>query len=117
MFLLLASSAAFAQSEVRVLQAAVVLEAPAGDANVVGTVVAGELLELLDENGSWYLVRRPDYGERPEWRTGWVNQAMVEALDADAARGRRSVSAAPTRPARARTPFSSYPGVETAVTW
>ena len=86
MFLLLVSSSASAQSELRVLRSAVVVEEPAGDANVVGTVVARELLELLDEDGSWYLVRRPENGAAPEWRTGWINGAMVEPLTADSTR-------------------------------
>ena len=58
--LLLVATASSAQSTLRVLRSAVVVAEPAGDASVVGTVVAGEVLELLDERGSWYLVRPPD---------------------------------------------------------
>ena len=80
--LLLASTAASAQSALRVLRSAVVVAEPAGDANVVGTVLTGEVLELLDEQGSWYLVRPPNDGTQREWRTGWINQNLVEGLDA-----------------------------------
>ena len=43
--LLLVSTASSAQSALRVLRSAVVVAEPAGDANVVGTVLAGEVLD------------------------------------------------------------------------
>ena len=122
-FLVLVSAAASAQSTtLRVLRSAVVVEAPAGDADVVGTVVAGELLEPLDQNGSWYLVRPPD-GTQREWRTGWINGAMVEIVSTAVTR-RPPATQVPSQPrpttrppTRLRTELYSYPGVETSVGW
>ena len=82
--LLLLPVVSSAQSTLRVLRSAVVVADPKGDADVVGTVLAGEILELLDERGSWYLVRPPDDGSEREWRTGWLKQGMVEHRDAGA---------------------------------
>ena len=122
--LLLVSTAASAQSSLRVLRSAVVVAEPAGDANVVGTVLAGELLELLDENGAWYLVRPPEDGTEHEWRTGWVSAAMVEPLIADGTRRSLSGSTAQIRPrASTRRPTQlrgelyTYPGTETSLGW
>ena len=124
MLLLLVSSVASAQSTLRVLRSAVVVAEPAGDANVVATVTSGELLEVLDERGSWYLVRPPDDGTPGDWRTGWVNQAMVELLDADTTSRSPSVSTALSqprpsarRPTQLRGELYSYPGTETSVGW
>ena len=123
-FLGLVSTGALAQSSLRVLRSAVVVEEPAGDANVVGTVLAGEVLELLDERGSWYLVRPPDDGTEGEWRTGWVNGAMVEPLIAETTRRLRSSETAPSRPrtstrrpTQLRGELYSYPGTETSLGW
>ena len=63
------ATAAFAQdTTVRVLQTSVIVSEPRGDAEVVATVAPGAVLELLDERGSWYLVRSPDTTR--DWRTG-----------------------------------------------
>ena len=122
--LLLISATASAQSTLRVLRSAVVLEAPAGDAPVLGTVLAGELLDLLDERGSWYLVRPPNDGTQREWRTAWINRAMVEPLSAvgtkrtQSATGFRSRPRTSTRPpSRLRGELYSYPGTETSLGW
>ena len=122
--LLLVSTASSAQSTLRVLRLAVVVAEPAGDANVVGTVSAGEVLDLLDERGSWYLVRPPDDGTELEWRTGWINGAMVEPLTADPTRRPPSSNPVPSRPRTAtrrttqlRSELYSYPAVETSVSW
>ena len=117
---LLFATVTFAQSTtVRVVRSAVVVAEPAGDASVTGTVATGEVLEVLDERGSWYLVRPPDDGTSRDWRTGWVNKGMVELLV-------RGVTPAPDRtpsrsaPAQARARRSiqnRYPSTETAVAW
>ena len=65
----------------RVLRAAVVLNTPAESSEAVGHVVSGELLELLDERESWYLVRPFDDGDTGAWRTGWVEAVVAEPLD------------------------------------
>ena len=92
-----------------------VLEEPRGDAPVAGTVAIGEVLEVLDQRGPWYLVRPPE-GTATEWRTGWINQAQVERLDGGAAP--RPSAPTPTRPApqRLRT-ASTYPGSELSFGW
>ena len=117
---LLFATVTFAQSTtVRVVRSAVVVAVPSGDASVEGTVAAGELLEVLNERGSWYLVRPPDDGAPREWRTGWVSKGMVELLV-------RGVTPAPdptpsrSAPAQARARRSAqnrFPGTETAVAW
>ena len=117
---LLFATVTFAQSTtVRVVRSAVVVAEPSGDASVDGTVAAGELLEVNDERGSWYLVRPPDDGTPREWRTGWVNKGMVELLV-------RGVTPAPdpapsrsaSAQARARRSIQNrYPSTETAVAW
>ena len=117
---LLFATVTFAQSTtVRVVRSAVVVAEPSGDASVEGTVAVGELLEVLDERGSWHLVRPPDDGTTREWRTGWVNKGMVELLV-------RGVTPAPdpapsrSAPAQARARRSiqnRYPSTETAVAW
>ena len=75
------STAAFAQRDatVRVVQMSVIVSEPRGDADVVATVTPGVVLELLDESGSWSLVRPPDTTPR-DWRTGWINRTTVELL-------------------------------------
>ena len=103
---------------VRVVQTSVVVSEPRGDADVVTTVAPGIVLELLDERGSWYLVRPPDSTPR-EWRTGWINRAMVEVLDAGAGREPRTVPPAELAP-RARSigrQQGMYPSTETTVGW
>ena len=126
-FLLLVSAAAAAQSTtLRILRSAVVVAEPSGDADVLGTVVAGELLELLDERGSWYLVRPPNDGTQRDWRTGWINQAMAELLDAGSVSEPRRVPTETTSSSRRRIPAqtrsfrsqrSMYPGTETTLAW
>lgn len=65
---------------VRALRAAAVLSEPRGTAEAVGTVNAGDVLEVLDQREGWYLVRPPT-GSSKTWRTGWVNGASVVAID------------------------------------
>ncbi len=117
------STAAVAQQAptVRVVQTSVIVNEPRGDADVVATVTPGAVLELLDERGSWYLVRPPD-ATPSDWRTGWINRSMVEVLDAGVSREPRPVPTVPTRrvPAQARVidrQRGTYPGIETTVGW
>jgi hypothetical protein len=87
--LLIAAFSADAQPPVstsaRVVRATAVLEQPLGDARSVGTVVIGEILDVLDERNGWYLVRPPAGGPAREWRTGWVNGGTVEPMRGGAA--------------------------------
>ena len=80
------------------------LEGPDVSAEVLGTVVPTEILELLDERDSWYLVRSPG-GDAPgqEWRTGWINQEMVELLEVASVPERPAIPSVPT-PAQPVTP-------------
>ena len=81
---------------------------PEENAEVVGTVVPTEILELLDERDSWYLVRSSgDDAPGQEWRTGWISEAMVELLDVASVPERPSVPAVPTTPTQPVTPQAS----------
>ena len=86
-FLLATTATAWAQSPttLRVIRSAAVLEEPDADAAVLGTVIPSEILEVLDERESWYLVRPSDQNAQREWRTGWIARALVEPLDSGGA--------------------------------
>ena len=110
------AAAAEQETTLRVVRTAVIVNEPRGDADVVATVSSGEVLELLDQRGSWYLVRPPE-GTTAEWRTGWINQAQVEPLDGSVV---PRIPAAPTPPRPLGQPSRSvgaYPGSETSVGW
>ena len=98
--LLSAASTAWTQSAtaLRVVRSAAVLEAPDEDASVLGTVAPTEILELLDERDSWYLVRSQGDDAQREWRTGWVSQSTVERLEGGFVPERPTVPSAVTRP-------------------
>lgn len=66
---------------VRALRATAVLAEPEGSAEAVGTVNAGDVLEVLDQREGWYLVR-PPAGASQQWRTGWINSASVAPVSA-----------------------------------
>ena len=72
-------------SNLRVTTSAVVLEEPMGDAAVVSTVSPGEVLEVLDERGDWFMVRPP--GGLGSWRTGWIGRSLVEPISDQPPRG------------------------------
>ena len=103
---------------VRVVQTAVIVAEPRGDADVVGTVTPGAVLELLDERGSWYLVRPPDDTPR-DWRTGWINRAMVELLTVETPTTPRIPPAATQAALEPQLSQSggTYPRSETSVGW
>jgi hypothetical protein len=84
--ILLAPTYVSAQSaaSVRAQRATAVLAEPRGTADAVGTVTAGDILEVLDQRDGWYLVR-PPAGSTQTWRTGWINSASVVPLNAAAA--------------------------------
>lgn len=81
--LLLSAGQAVAQgvTTVRALRATAVLAEPQGSADAVGTVNAGDVLEVLDQREGWYLVR-PPVGVSQTWRTGWINGASVTPVGA-----------------------------------
>lgn len=62
---------------VRVLRHTTVLENPRGDSFVLGTVDAGEVLEVLDRQGTWYHVIAPARMARPR---GWIQAASVQLI-------------------------------------
>lgn len=57
-----------------------VVAEPRHEAAVSGTVETGEVLEVLLEQGGWYLVRPLD--DR-SWRVAWVNKETVELMSLD----------------------------------
>jgi hypothetical protein len=71
-------------ASVRAQRATAVLAEPRGTAEAVGTVNAGDILEVLDQREGWYLVR-PPAGSTQTWRTGWINSASVVPMSAAAA--------------------------------
>jgi hypothetical protein len=70
-----ASAAAQTPASVRVTKRAVVMDTPRSDGFVVGAVNPGEVLTVLNQSGSWYLVNTP---ERLPLRRGWIQSAAVD---------------------------------------
>jgi hypothetical protein len=62
-----ALAAAQQESRVRITSTITVTEQPDGGAGVIGTVNAGQVLEVLDERNGWLLVR-PPAGSTQTWR-------------------------------------------------
>ena len=81
MALVITSAPAAAQTPAttRVTTQTVVREQPRGDSQRVVSVAAGEVLEVLDQNGPWYLVS-PSVppGTQPKWERGWIHANFVE---------------------------------------
>lgn len=73
---------------VRVTRRAVVMETPRADSFVLGTVVPGEVLRVLDKQGSWYLVVTPSGMSHSR---GWIQASSVELV------GGAAPAAAPRR--------------------
>ncbi len=76
-------SSAFAQTEsgktVRVARASVVLEQPRGDSIPVGSVKPGDVVEVLDRQGNWLLVRAPAAAAATStWTRGWIHVNALE---------------------------------------
>lgn len=67
-------------TEVRVISIAPVLETPRGDGFVLATVEPGTRLEVLEQDGLWFLVRTPS--DATDWREGWVRDRYVEVITA-----------------------------------
>ncbi len=78
---------AFAQepSAVHAVRAMKVLSQPEASATALGDVHTGEILEVLDSRGGWYMVK-PPLGSDRTWRTGWVERSAVRGLPADLTR-------------------------------
>ena len=74
----------------RVIRPAVVLEQPRGDSIRIASVQPGQVLEILDQNGSWYLVEGPQAAAgKPAWNKGWIHASFVQLVNPLPARGRR----------------------------
>jgi hypothetical protein len=84
--LLPALAAAQQESRVRVTRSITVTEQPEANAGVIATLNVGEVLEILDERDGWLLVRPPG-GSAQTWRTGWVNAASTQSINAPAVAG------------------------------
>lgn len=68
-------AAAQTPASVRVTKRAVVVDTPRSDGFVLGTVNPGEVLTVLTQSGTWYLVNTP---ERFPRRRGWIQSAAVD---------------------------------------
>ena len=68
---------------IRVTNIAVVNENPRGDSLVLGTLSPGAMLQVLDQQGPWYLVQSPDGDSN--WRQGWIHARHIEGVGATAA--------------------------------
>jgi hypothetical protein len=66
---------------VRVTRVTAVMEQPRGDSFVLGTVDPGTVLQLLDQNGQWYLVVPAPGTPKLAWQRGWVLATAVDFLD------------------------------------
>ena len=67
----------------RVTNIAVINENPRGDSLVLGTLSPGAILQVLDQQGPWYLVQSPDADS--SWRRGWIHNRYIEVVGATAA--------------------------------
>ncbi len=64
---------------VRAVRSAVVLEQPRGDSIRVGFIQAGDVLEVLERQGNWFLVVAPTpKSGKSTWDRGWVH---IDALE------------------------------------
>ena len=80
--IVLASTQAHAQTvtTTRVTAPTVVREQPRGDSQRVGTVAAGDVLEVYEQNGPWFLVGpSSSAGAKPTWERGWIHASFIEA--------------------------------------
>ena len=79
----LLASPASAQTEtggtVRVTRTTVVMETPRGDSVRVGFAQAGDVLEVLERDGNWFLVLAPTPKTgKATWERGWVHIDSLE---------------------------------------
>ena len=64
---------------VRVTRPTVVVDAPRGDSVPLGSVAAGDVLEVIDQQGNWYLVGAPAAAvATTKWDRGWIHVTAVE---------------------------------------
>ena len=79
--LVIASVPAAAQTvaTTRVTGPTIVREQPRGDSQRVAAVAAGDVLEVHEQNGPWYLVS-PSVAPsaKPAWERGWIHASFIE---------------------------------------
>jgi hypothetical protein len=78
---------------VHVIRRAVVMETPRGDSLILGSVDAGQVLEVVSRQGNWFEVLTPPGMARPR---GWIYASAVDAppsLRSPAARTATAVAA------------------------
>lgn len=64
---------------VRVTRSTVVLDAPRGDSVPLGSVATGDVLEVIDQQGNWYLVSAPTANVgTTKWDRGWIHATTVQ---------------------------------------
>jgi hypothetical protein len=66
---------------VRVVGRAPIMSRPSGDAQVVLTVDAGTLMDVVDSDGGWYWVTLPPDAARSR-RRGWIQAKDVDVVNA-----------------------------------
>ena len=65
---------------IEVTNLGVVMETARGDSVVLATVEPGTVLEVLDFQEPWYLIRAPQGTDG--WRRGWLHQRYIQVLTA-----------------------------------
>ena len=78
------------------------LDAPDGGAAVVAEVTIGQVLEVLDRQDGWLLLRPPGAARR--WEAGWLVEDVVAAIGGGALARRASSQGPIARPPRAADP-------------
>lgn len=75
----IASVEAQGGATVRITRPTVVLDAPRGDSIPLGSVAVGEVLDVLDHQGNWYLVSAPRTAAgTTRWDRGWVHATAAQ---------------------------------------
>lgn len=98
-FIVLAPEADAQTRSVRVERATPVLERPRGDSFVLGSLEAGEVVQVLEQQGGWYLITPPaDRVAGSTWQRGWIRAEVLNPADRPTLAPSRARAQAPARP-------------------